>query len=93
MTLYLIIVALSIINLTGFVLAALDKWKARKKLWRIPEKAFFLLSIMGGCIGIYISLLLFRHKTKHWTFMAGIPVIFILQLLLIYYITIHWKPL
>lgn len=80
-----IVIYVITINIIGFILAAADKYKARRKLWRIPEKTFFLLAILGGCPGIYSGLLLFRHKTRHLSFMLGIPVIFILQLLGIYF--------
>jgi uncharacterized membrane protein YsdA (DUF1294 family) len=68
------------INIAGFFIAAADKRKAAKKRRRIPEKWFFLLSLMGGCPGVYAGLLIFRHKTRHWYFMWGIPAIFALQL-------------
>lgn len=80
------IVVFALINILGFVLVALDKYKARKHLWRIPEKSFFLIAIIGGSVGVYISMLLFRHKTRHWYFMLGIPVILALQLILAYFL-------
>lgn len=80
------IIALSIINAAGFILVALDKRKARKKLWRVSEKTFFLIALIGGSIGIYVSMLLFRHKTKHWYFMIGIPAILVAELLALYFI-------
>lgn len=83
---YIIIIILAIINVVGFILVALDKQKARKKLWRIPEKTFFLIALVGGSIGIYVSMLLFRHKTKHWYFMIGIPAIFAAELIILYFI-------
>ena len=84
---YIIITVLAIINATGFILVALDKRKARKRLWRIPEKTFFLIALTGGSIGIYVSMLLFRHKTKHWCFMIGIPAIFFAELIILYFIS------
>lgn len=83
---YIIIIILAIINVVGFILTALDKQKARRKLWRIPEKTFFLIALIGGSIGIYVSMLLFRHKTKHWYFMIGIPAIFVAELIILYFI-------
>lgn len=83
---YIIITVFAIINAVGFILVALDKQKARKKLWRIPEKTFFLIALIGGSIGIYVSMLLFRHKTKHWYFMIGIPAIFAAELIILYFI-------
>lgn len=77
---------LALINLLGFTAAASDKRKARRKLWRIPEKTFFLIAAAGGCIGVYSGMLLFRHKTRHWYFMVGIPAIFIIQVIAAYLI-------
>jgi len=82
----LLIIALIVLNLTGLVIIALDKNKARKRKWRIPEKTFFLIALLGGSPGVYIGMLLWRHKTRHWSFMLGIPVIFILQLAVICFI-------
>ena len=82
--LFLIIYSLIFINIAGFILVAADKRKARKKLWRIPEKVFFILSLLGGCPGVYFALLLFRHKTRHWYFMWGIPLIWVVQLIVLY---------
>ena len=76
---------LAIINIIGFVIVAVDKHKARKRKWRIPEKTFFLICVLGGCPGVYAGLILFSHKTKHWYFMIGIPMIFLLQLLAVCY--------
>lgn len=75
------------VNLIGFAVVGVDKYKAGRKLWRIPERTFFWFAIIGGCPGIYAGLLLFRHKTRHWYFMYGIPFIFTLQLILVYYIS------
>lgn len=80
-----IIVILAVINIIGFIIVAIDKYKARKGLWRIPEKTLFLMAVLGGCIGVFVSMLLFRHKTKHLRFMVGIPAIFIIQILIAYY--------
>lgn len=77
---------LAVINITGFIITGLDKYRAKKKMWRIRESTFFLLSLLGGCPGVYIGLLLFRHKTRHWYFMLGIPAIFAVQLLAVFYL-------
>ncbi|MDE7422518.1 MAG: DUF1294 domain-containing protein [Lachnospiraceae bacterium] len=70
-------------NLVGFVLMGIDKHKARKKQWRIPEKTLFLSAILGGSIGALYGMHLFRHKTKHKSFVFGMPAILVVQLLLI----------
>lgn len=82
-----IIVILAILNIFGFVLVSLDKYKAKNKLWRIPERSFFMLSILGGSIGVYIGLFFFNHKTRNWYFMTIIPFIILAQIVFIYYLT------
>ncbi len=75
-----ILVALLLINLAGLAVVALDKHKARKRKWRIPEKTFFLLALLGASPGVFAGMLLFRHKTRHWYFMTGIPLILLLEI-------------
>ncbi|EGD46481.1 protein of unknown function DUF1294 [Ruminiclostridium papyrosolvens DSM 2782] len=76
-----------ILNIIGFGLVSLDKYKAKNRLWRIPERSFFLLSILGGSIGVYIGLLTFKHKTRRWYFMTIIPLIIVAQFVFIYFLT------
>ena len=85
MNLPLIVISyLIIMNLTGFALMGIDKQKARKKAWRIPEATLFLFALCGGSIGSIIGMYAFRHKTKHWYFVIGMPLILVLQLVLFY---------
>ncbi len=58
---------------------AIDKSKAKRHAWRIPEKTLFLISIVGGCVGTWAGMYLFHHKTKHWYFVIGMPLILIVQ--------------
>lgn len=74
---------LVIINALGFLLMLIDKYKARKNLWRIPEASLITFAIIGGSIGSLIGMRLFRHKTKHPKFAIGIPIILALQIFLI----------
>lgn len=71
----LLIYALLAINLIAFAVCGLDKRKAKKNKWRISEKALFLLAAFGGGFGMWAGMYLFRHKTKHWYFVIGIPLI------------------
>ena len=71
-----------VINLTGFAMMGIDKRKAVKKLWRIPESTLFVIAIIGGSIGSIIGMRIFHHKTRHWYFVFGMPLILILQILL-----------
>ena len=70
-------------NLIGFALMGIDKYKAKKRAFRIPEATLFIVAIIGGSIGSIIGLYAFRHKTRHWYFVYGMPAILILQILLI----------
>lgn len=72
-------VYLVIINLLGFFVTLADKQKAKRKSWRIPEKAFFIIALLGGGAGVWGGMYLFRHKTRHWYFVLGIPAITILE--------------
>lgn len=81
LTIYLIFM-----NLLAFLLMGLDKSKARRNQWRIPEKTLFLSAILGGSIGAILGMQVFRHKTKHASFRIGMPCILIAQLGLAVYI-------
>ena len=75
-TLYLILALyLAVINLTGFAMMGIDKRKAVKKRWRVRESTFFLTAVIGGSVGCMIGMRTFHHKTKHWYFVTGIPLI------------------
>lgn len=77
-----LIVYLLILNITGFVLMGADKKKARTQAWRIPEATLFLVAFLGGSLGSIVGMRYFRHKTKHWYFVWGMPLILILQIVL-----------
>ena len=76
-----------LINLIGFVLMGIDKNRARRGAWRIPEKTLFGCALLGGSLGTTLGMSTFRHKTKHWYFKYGMPLILVVQVLLINYIT------
>ena len=71
------------INVLTFLFYGIDKWKARKKKWRIPENTLILLATVGGSIGALLGMYVFRHKTKHGKFTLGIPAILIVQVVLL----------
>ena len=73
---------LILLNIVGFIMSAVDKSAAKRHKWRVPEKNLFAVSLLGGAVGTLISMLLFRHKTKHKRFMIGIPLIILAQILL-----------
>jgi len=76
MLLYLLIV-----NAAAFTLMLADKINAKKNAWRIPEKVLFFAAIIGGSIGSLLGMYLFRHKTKHFSFIFGLPLILAIQVL------------
>lgn len=88
-TVWIIIIAyLAVMNLTGFILMGADKRKARLQKWRIPERTFFIVSILGGSLGSWIGMYAFRHKTKHWYFVVFMPLILLAHVALLVYILI-----
>ena len=73
-------VYLALANLLAFALMGLDKRRARRGAWRVPEKVLFLCAAAGGSIGAIAGMFAFRHKTKHLRFVLGLPVILLVQL-------------
>ena len=71
---------LLIANLLGLILMGVNKRKAKKGRWRIPEAMLFLVAALGGSLGIILGMYLFRHKTKHRSFTIGMPMILIVQI-------------
>lgn len=76
------LIYLAVMNVLGLIIMGIDKTRAKKEKWRVPEKTLFLISVLGGSIGTWGGMYLFRHKTKHWYFVIGMPLIFILHLVL-----------
>lgn len=79
-----------IANIIGFYLMWKDKQKAKQRAYRIPERTFWLLAILGGSIGIYIGMQTFRHKTKHKSFTIGIPVLIVVNIISFISLTIFF---
>ena len=71
------------INLIGFALMGIDKYRARKRAFRIPEATLFIIAVIGGSIGSIIGMYAFRHKTRHRSFVYGMPFILFVQIALI----------
>ena len=78
----LIIIYFVVMNIIGFVIMGIDKRKAIKRLWRIPESVLFIIAIIGGSIGCIFGMQVFRHKTRTWNFVYGMPFILLLQIIL-----------
>ena len=69
-------------NVIGFCIMGIDKYKAKKRAFRIPEATLFLVALIGGSLGCTLGMFTFHHKTRHWYFLYGMPAIFVLQLIL-----------
>ena len=68
------------VNLAAFALMGADKRKARRGAWRIPERTLFLPALLGGALGGVLGMRTFHHKTRHWYFRWGFPLLLALQL-------------
>ena len=73
---------LLLINAAAFLLMLVDKLKAKKTRWRIPERTLFGSALLGGSIGAILGMYTFRHKTRHLSFTLGMPAILIAQVAL-----------
>lgn len=82
----ILIIYLVIINLAAFFIFGIDKRRAIKNRWRIAESTLFLLALIGGSVGAEAGMYVFHHKTRHLRFVIGIPLIFILQVLIVFFI-------
>ncbi len=80
------LIYLGIINISAFLSMYIDKMLSIKHKWRIREKSLFMFALFLGSTGSIIGMYTFRHKTKHTSFVVGMPVIFILNLITIYFI-------
>ena len=75
-----------ILNFVTMLVYGIDKFKAKKGKWRIPESTLLLLAVLGGSIGAWLGMRVWCHKTQHKKFKYGVPVIFILQVALCFYL-------
>ena len=70
-------------NIVGFAIMGIDKRKAIKRTFRIQEATLFIVALIGGSIGSIAGMQVFRHKTRHWYFVLGMPAILIIQITLL----------
>ena len=80
----LLIIYLAIINILGFFAMGIDKERAQKKCWRIPQKTLLAIAIIGGGLGTWLGMYMFRHKTKHNYFVKIVSVVMIIQMALLF---------
>lgn len=82
----LILIYLLVINVLTFFIYGIDKWKAKRKRWRIPEDTLLGLAAIGGSLGAWIGMQVWHHKTLHLKFKYGVPVMLILHIALLAYL-------
>lgn len=80
-TVMILLLYVIIINFMGFLFMFIDKRRAQKRAYRIPESTLFALALLGGSIGCLFGMYICRHKTRHWYFVYGMPAILCLQVL------------
>lgn len=84
-----LIVYLVVINLVTFIMYGIDKYKAKKAKWRIPESTLLWMAAVGGSIGAWVGMRAWHHKTLHKKFKFGVPAILLLHLALVVYLLIQ----
>ena len=82
----MILLYVAVVNVVGFAMMGIDKSRAKRQAWRIPEKTLFMCAIFGGSFGMIVGMNTFRHKTKHWYFKYGLPAILVVQMVLAGYL-------
>lgn len=82
----IILIILSVWNLITFLMMGIDKWKAKRGAWRIPEHVLLICALMLGSVGAVTGMYGFRHKTRHWKFSVGLPAMLILHIAVALYL-------
>ena len=85
LTLYLIT-----INVVTFLLYAIDKWKAKRARWRIPESVLLGMAAIGGSIGAWLGMRVWHHKTQHAKFRYGVPAMLVVQAALLVWVVVKF---
>ncbi|WP_255780532.1 DUF1294 domain-containing protein [Prevotella communis] len=75
------------VNLLTFFVYGIDKWQARQGKWRISEATLLLFAVIGGSIGAWLGMRVWRHKTMHKKFKYGIPAILMIHIIIIGYLS------
>ena len=76
------LIYLLFINVITFFTYGIDKWKAKRSKWRIPESTLLMMAVMGGSIGAWLGMKVWHHKTMHKKFKYGVPVILLVQVVI-----------
>ena len=85
-----VLIYVLVINVMGFLAMGIDKLKAKKDWWRIPEGTLMMLCLLGGGIGTICGMYKFRHKTKKLKFTVGMPTILILEIAIVLYVVFKY---
>jgi uncharacterized membrane protein YsdA (DUF1294 family) len=83
----LMVIYLVTINAITFFVYGIDKWKAKRSKWRISEATLLELAVIGGSVGAFLGMKVWHHKTMHKKFLYGIPIIILLQIVMIIWIS------
>jgi len=86
-TLYYVLIPLVLINLIAFFVMLSDKMRSNKSgAERTPEGVLFFMAALFGAVGVYAGMFTWRHKTRKWYFMVGIPALMVQNLATAYLI-------
>ena len=91
MCIKIFIIYLLVMNLAAFMVYGLDKWKARCGKWRISEAVLLLFAAVGGALGSFMAMKMFRHKTKHFKFTIFVPIFLIAWLFGLAYLFVKYS--
>lgn len=76
---WVLVIYIAVMTAAAFVMCGIDKYKAKRNKWRIPEKTLLLMAAAGGSLGLLAGMYIFRHKTLHKKFTLGVPAIICIQ--------------
>lgn len=79
----ILLIYLVVANTIAFVMYGIDKRRAVKGKWRISEKALLLIGAIGGSVGAFLGMQMFRHKTKHWQFKILVPLFMVFHIAIV----------
>ena len=82
----MVLIFMAVMSVVGFFAMGIDKEKAKRDAWRIPERTLLGMAFLGGGAGVWLGMELFRHKTKHIQFKLLVPAITILEFIAVFYV-------
>jgi uncharacterized membrane protein YsdA (DUF1294 family) len=87
---HITVISILAINLLTFLLYGIDKWKAKRSRWRIPESVLLGMAAVGGSVGALLGMRVWHHKTQHKKFRYGVPAILVAQIVLLVWIVVNY---